>query len=51
MFDNLSDRFGVVFDKLRGHQAFQTKVGTGFVVWKRANTNRAPLIVEGSNYV
>ncbi len=37
MFDNLSDRLGGVFDKLKGRkQAFPAKVGTGFAVRKRA---------------
>ncbi|MEM7664231.1 MAG: hypothetical protein AAF250_00110 [Pseudomonadota bacterium] len=34
MFDNLSDRLGGVFDKLKGFRAFPTKVETTFVVRK-----------------
>ncbi|MEL7447380.1 MAG: hypothetical protein AAGK02_16510 [Pseudomonadota bacterium] len=35
MFDNLSDRLGGVFDKLKGRRAFRAKVGTGFALPRR----------------
>ena len=35
MFDNLSDRLGGVFDKLKGRGALPEKVVSTFSVWQR----------------
>ena len=51
MFDNLSDRLGGVFDKLKGRGALSEKVAPTFSVRQRDHKNSAACNVKGCSHV
>ena len=51
MFDNLSDRLGGVFDKLKGRGALPEKVGATFSVRQGDQKQLAARNVKGLAYV